>query len=205
MIEVKVLCPCGTKFKFDTEPVNNLVPSQVFCPACGQDATDLANADLHQKLPVHVSAAPTAAPAATKARLRISSHPSTPAPSAATAPAPATATATETTSAQRLPVSPTEIPPTSGEPARKISPAVAKHLEPVGDRSIWFGVGGALVGGFIGMMIWFLLIKWTHYEIGWIAWGVGLLTGVGARVAGSRPSAALGVFTATCACVAIIG
>src|SRR5690349_22598975 len=139
MIEVKVLCPCGTKFKFDTEPVNNLVPTQVACPSCGQDVTDLANADLHQKLPVMMPAP------AEKPRLRVASHAATPSP----APAPAASMPAAPAGAAAV-----EIP---GGSSRPISAAVAKHLAPVGDRSIAFGLVGALIAGFVGMMIWFLL------------------------------------------------
>jgi len=43
MVEVKVLCSCGTKYKFDVEPVQNRMPSGVQCPACGADGTTTAN------------------------------------------------------------------------------------------------------------------------------------------------------------------
>ncbi len=193
MIEVKVLCPCGSKFKFDVEPVNNLVPSPVTCPSCGQDATELANADLHQKLHLLPATPPAEALPATagselpKVRLRLSAH-AEPA-GAPAAPAPVTTTPT----------------PAALPAGRTISPAVARHLEPSGDRALWLGIAGAVAGGFVGMMIWFLIIKWTHYEIGWIAWGVGVLAGYGARVTGSQPTPALGFITALCALAAIVG
>jgi hypothetical protein len=55
------------------------------------------------------------------------------------------------------------------------------------------------------MMAWFYLIKWTGYEIGYAAWGVGFLTGVGARVVGCKGSMPLGVLAGLCAFLAIIG
>ena len=73
------------------------------------------------------------------------------------------------------------------------------------EKSILLGILGAIVAGFIGMMAWFYLIKWTGYEIGYAAWGVGFLTGVGARVVGCKGSTALGFFAGTCALLAIIG
>ena len=67
------------------------------------------------------------------------------------------------------------------------------------------GVIGALVGATIGMIAWFLLIRATGYEIGWIAWGVGALTGVAARVVGAEGSSKLGIIAGTFALIAIIG
>lgn len=73
------------------------------------------------------------------------------------------------------------------------------------EKSILLGILGAGTAGFIGMMVWYYLIKWTGYEIGYAAWGVGFLTGVGARVVGCKGSMALGIFAGTCALVAIVG
>lgn len=73
------------------------------------------------------------------------------------------------------------------------------------EKSILLGILGAAIAAFIGMMVWFYLIKWTGYQIGYAAWGVGFLTGVGARVVGCKGSTALGVIAGTCALLAIIG
>lgn len=95
---IKVLCECGQKFAFDTEPVNGRMPGTVQCPACGADGTAAANANIAGQLgaapvttppPVAVLnlPPPTAAPSA----VRISSAQETPppeqAPVAADAPA----------------------------------------------------------------------------------------------------------------------
>jgi hypothetical protein len=42
---------------------------------------------------------------------------------------------------------------------------------------------GGLIGGAIGIGIWVLVGYFTHYEVAYIAWGVGFLTGVGVRYA----------------------
>jgi hypothetical protein len=42
---------------------------------------------------------------------------------------------------------------------------------------------GGLVGGAAGVLIWVLIGYTTHYEVGWIAWGVGFLVGLGVRFA----------------------
>ncbi|MSU59255.1 MAG: hypothetical protein EXS35_13990 [Pedosphaera sp.] len=45
-MEIKILCACGAKFKFDVEPVNGQMPWAVKCPVCGADGTAQANAIL---------------------------------------------------------------------------------------------------------------------------------------------------------------
>jgi hypothetical protein len=55
------------------------------------------------------------------------------------------------------------------------------------------------------MIAWYYLIKWTGYEIGYAAWGVGCLTGIGARVVGCKECPALGFFAGLCALIAIVG
>jgi hypothetical protein len=67
------------------------------------------------------------------------------------------------------------------------------------------GVVGAVAGGFVGMIAWYLLIKITNYELGIAAWGVGLLAGLGARALGKHSSTFLGVTAGTCALLAIVG
>jgi len=48
MIELKVYCDCGQKYKFDVEPVHNQMPFTVACPICQRDGTEKANAMLQQ-------------------------------------------------------------------------------------------------------------------------------------------------------------
>jgi hypothetical protein len=49
-MELKVVCDCGQKFKFDVEPVNGQMPFKMNCPVCNADATHAANAAISQKL-----------------------------------------------------------------------------------------------------------------------------------------------------------
>jgi len=49
-MEIKVQCPCGTRYAFDVEPVYDRMPVRVNCPGCGADGTDLANEVIRQKL-----------------------------------------------------------------------------------------------------------------------------------------------------------
>ncbi len=48
-MQIKVQCPCGTRFEFEVEPVHERMPVPINCPACGADATDLANAVIRQQ------------------------------------------------------------------------------------------------------------------------------------------------------------
>jgi uncharacterized protein YxjI len=50
MLEVKIQCDCGTKYKFDVEPVNGMLPGPVQCPTCGSDGTAAGNEIIQQKL-----------------------------------------------------------------------------------------------------------------------------------------------------------
>jgi len=65
MVEVKVLCLCGTKYKFDVEPIRGRMPSAVQCPACGADGTATANEYLACLQGVPVPATEAAAGAST--------------------------------------------------------------------------------------------------------------------------------------------
>jgi len=49
-VEVKVQCDCGTRYKFDVEPLHGRMPQMVACPGCGVDGTPAANESLRQQL-----------------------------------------------------------------------------------------------------------------------------------------------------------
>src|SRR5262245_9387722 len=64
---------------------------------------------------------------------------------------------------------------------------------------------GGLVGGRIGAGIWAGIVYATHRQIGWIAWGVGALVGVGVRLAaGEEYGPKPGVTAAVIAILALI-
>lgn len=92
MRELKVQCDCGQKYKFDVEPVNNMMPFRVNCPLCGVDGTAKANALLAEEA-YRTAPAPTAmvppppVPVAAQPSLRISAAAHAPAaPPVMTAP-----------------------------------------------------------------------------------------------------------------------
>jgi hypothetical protein len=66
-MEVKVQCPCGTRYAFDVEPVYDRMPGRVNCPGCGADGTDFANEVIRQKLAAAAAAVPPVAAAAVAA------------------------------------------------------------------------------------------------------------------------------------------
>ena len=47
---------------------------------------------------------------------------------------------------------------------------------------------GGLVGGLIGVAIW-IAVGMAGFEVGWIAWGIGALAGIGTRVFNETDSA----------------
>lgn len=69
-------------------------------------------------------------------------------------------------------------------------------------------VVGGLIGAAAGIAIWVLVGHFTHYEVGWIAWGIGFLVGLGVRYAahlgGEDASLAKGLFSAALALVAVL-
>jgi hypothetical protein len=131
MVEVKIQCACGTRYKFEVEPAQGRMPQRVSCPGCGADGTPEANAILTSKV--------------------------------------------------------------GGTQA----PAAGGRLGP--------GIAGAVMAAVMAMVAWFFLIRMTGHALGFAAWGVGLLVGLGARVLGRSGSRRLGWIAAACALAAILG
>jgi hypothetical protein len=80
-----------------------------------------------------------------------------------------------------------------------------KRTRAFGEPNMMLGTVGALGAAILGMLVWFLLIKWTNTEFGIVAWGVGGLTGIGCRVLGAGYSQKLGIIAGVCAFLAIVG
>lgn len=76
---------------------------------------------------------------------------------------------------------------------------------PTGPGRFGLGVVGAATAGLIAMLAWCFLIQLTGYQIGFAAWGVGLLVGLGARALGREGGRRLGLAAGACALVAILG
>jgi len=61
-MEIKVICDCGTKFKFDVEPVDGRMPTRINCPTCGADDTAQANDLIQQQLQTMAAATSATSP-----------------------------------------------------------------------------------------------------------------------------------------------
>jgi hypothetical protein len=69
----------------------------------------------------------------------------------------------------------------------------------------WKWIIAGLIGSGIGAAIWVGVAYGTGYEVGWIAWGIGILAGVGVRMAaGGEEGPAQGIAAAAVAVVAIL-
>ena len=65
---------------------------------------------------------------------------------------------------------------------------------------------GGLVGGIVGAAIWAGIVYATGYSVGWVAWGLGALVGLGVRImAGQDDGWALGFLAAGIAFVSLLG
>ena len=67
MLEIKIQCPCGQRYKFDVEPIEGRMPFVVNCPICGLEGTSNANEVLGKVL----VAEPLPAPAAASGPMRV--------------------------------------------------------------------------------------------------------------------------------------
>jgi len=186
-MEIKIECACGQPFKFDVEPVNGRMPCEVNCPSCGAAATARANILIRQQLaPIPVATVvPHASAPAGLPPPRVAAPQTLPPPRMAAAPAPANLLYT-----------------TSAPVAPALRAAKRKDPEMVAFKN---GVIGAASCAGVGMIGWFSMIHFAQIEIGWAAWGVGALTGLGARMFGGEGGSTLGALCALFAAIAIIG
>jgi len=106
------------------------------------------------------------------------------------------------------PPTPPSIPTATFSPAnargsRTQSMGIAAPESPDKQRLIR-GIIGAVVGGFVGMLAWYLLIIITGFSHSLVAWGVGVVTGVGGRLLAKQGSMSLGIICGICALIAIV-
>jgi hypothetical protein len=181
IMELKVQCDCGQKFKFDVEPVNNEVPFAVNCPVCGADGTGKANGLLRMQ-PAAPALVPAVATAAAPAQLRISAS----APPVATAPPP-----------PRMPATAAARPGIAG--------ARVAAKDSSGPTNLGLGALGALIGAGVGSGLMYGFFKLTDLRFPLMGTGVGVLTGLGARILFRGTDSALGAISGGVAAVAVIG
>jgi len=181
-MDIRVECTCGQAYSFAVEPVNNLMPCPVICPACGADGTQLANqfiASATGPAPIPV---PPPAPAPSGLRINRPPPAAAPLPAAGASPAP-------------------PVPPAPGF-TRTYQPP--KPL-PDGKSTIPRGILGGVIGGGLAMAGWYFLTMATDHEFGIAAWLVGVITGLSVKICARDGSPALAYIAAVCAALAILG
>lgn len=196
-MEIKIRCDCGQKFKFDAEPADGRMPWEVNCPVCGASGTDKANRIIAQSAPAAalVDEPPIAIP-------RSSSVAAAEAVPAGEASKPRLTIRHQAPAQVAAQVAPQ--PPVPRPMPMRAAPAVRR--EDASPKAMFFrGALGAFIGALLGMGVWYGLVIATGYQIGIVAWGVGALTGLGARILGKEGNTALGVVSALFAAMAILG
>jgi hypothetical protein len=71
-------------------------------------------------------------------------------------------------------------------------------------QNLPLGIVGGLIGAAIGAAIWAVITMVTDYQIGWMAIGIGFLTGLGMRTLGKGRSPIFGIVGAVLALVGVI-
>jgi hypothetical protein len=188
-MELKILCDCGQKFKFDVEPINGSMPFPVACPVCNQDGTAKANSMIAEKLgaapePAVVAPSPIA-PASGGLRI----HRADP---EMVLPAPPLVTSSNDSA-----------PPAIGA----VHPfAVAVAQNPSRKTSFGMGLLGGFIGALVGSLLYFLIFKYTGLRFKLLALGVGALGGWFADFLGKGDgSKELGGITAVLVISGVIG
>jgi hypothetical protein len=184
-MELKVLCDCGQKFKFDVEPANGRMPYAINCPTCNADATEKANSVMAENL-ARVSSPSAAAPppiAPVSGGLRL--HRSEP----VAASAPPTLTAMSAASTGFSP------------PSR---PA-ASQPKSSGEFNLGLGILGAVLGAGIASAVMYGFFLWANFRFPLMGTLVGALTGYGARILYKGTDSTLGAISAVIAVLATCG
>jgi len=162
MVELKVYCDCGQKYKFEVEPLHGQMPFRVECPVCHSDGTAKANESL-QQMAVPVEPAPAYATAGAP----VAPPPMAPIPIAAAAPKLRVSASAPAAAPQPIAAS---VPP-------PIAPAIGAARPPLGGRmqaahataatepgkkpSFAMGVLGAFAGAAVGAVLYFFIYKAT--------------------------------------------
>lgn len=185
MIPIKIQCACGQRYAFDAEPVNGCLASPIACPACGTDGTEAANGIIAQTLGAVPPPLPPSLPAAgMKLRLDRGSVSHTPASSVPAGNPPASTP---------IPARPPAMPP-----AISTGPAT-------GEFNMGLGILGAVLGAAVGTGIMYGFYEWANFRFPLMGVGIGVLTGLGARLLFKGTDNTLGIISGAIAAVAVFG
>src|SRR6266481_5999145 len=151
MLEIKVQCDCGQRYKFDVEPVDGRMPFTVNCPICGSNGTEKAN-EILQGMSRQNAAALSAAPAflgvATAAPVLTQTQASPPAPPRLRINVPRQEAPPARTNVAVAPEPPAARPMMRPPP----QPALATKAIPGKKPSFALGLLGAIIGSVVGSL-----------------------------------------------------
>jgi hypothetical protein len=188
-MEVKVVCNCGQKFKFDVEPVGGRMPVAVFCPVCGRDGTQAAN-DVLAKYFSNQPLAPVAMALQ---------------PAAASPPPPPLISAAAPAMCINRP-EPASTTPAASRPITSVrSPAATASRAAEEQYSLVRGIVGAIIGAAVGAGLMYGFFLLTDFRFPLMGTGVGALTGLGARVLARGTDMSLGVIAGLVALLSTAG
>ena len=193
-MELKVVCDCGQKYKFDVVPVNGQMPFTVNCPICGVDGTPTANQLLGQQLAAALTPPPLPSlePPPAAGGLRINR----PAPAAA---APPLFSASATT-----PPLPTSAPAPAPRPGIPIRNLVSPPVKAQPTYNLWLGILGAFLGSALGSSLMYGFILWTGFRMPLTGTLVGAISGFASRALARGGDATLGAIAATLAALSVL-
>ncbi len=195
-MEIKVECSCGTRYKFDVEPVSGMMPVGVSCPSCGVDGTAAANAVIQHASNVQPASVGTQPSSADRPRIRLSI------PSQG---------GTQPTPAAHEPPAAVAAPAVAPAPVRPVTRPILGPAQPAAEDGYGrFGMGvlGAVLGTLLGVGIWLGIFYATDLGsrsvIKLFCIGVGVTAGFGARILSKdEGSHDLGYVTAAIALIGI--
>jgi len=191
-MEIKITCGCGQKYVFEVDPKNGQMPASVNCPACGADGTQEANDILTQVFPGSSAgteverAAP--APAVVEGgpvrinppvRLTMAASPPRPTP-------------------PPLPAAP------ALQPIRPL-PVAAPQLAAAEEFNLGRGILGAALGAGLGAGLMYGFFVWAGFRFPIMGTGIGLLSGLGARILARGTDSTLGVIAGVIALLSTAG
>jgi hypothetical protein len=181
-MELKVVCGCGQKYKFDVEPVNGRMPMTITCPSCGVDGTGSANEILAQhspdrSIPAAVPVALAMAPATGGLRINHAA-PSTTAP-------------------------PPLMAPATIAPVRPVATGAPKVRTK--EFNLGLGILGALIGALLGGALVYGFYEWAGFRFPLSGIAIGALAGYGARWMARGTDTTLGIIAGGLALASVVG
>ena len=214
-MELKIVCQCGQKYKFDVEPAGGRMPFSVNCPVCQADGTATANMRLAEHFrfvppPPSPNAPAQFAPIGSAAPAMAAPPPPPPPPPPPTQPVgglrinremPATSAPAPVPQAGTAGGPP---PP----PAAVIKPlATVKNSQPKvqGEFSLVRGIIGAIVGSAVGSALLYGFSVWAQFRFPLMGVATGVAAGYTARLLARGTDTTLGIITAVIASASVAG